>query len=142
VWDPIGTTLANRLQVRQNRAARIILGYRNEHGQSEATLSELQLKTLKERRLIFRGKFMYKIAHAQAPPVLTDIFEDSSAPQHNYNLRDHDFKFYLPKPKTEYLKNSIRYRGAKLWNSLTCELRSKNSLNLFNSLISDTSLQS
>jgi hypothetical protein len=52
VWDPIGTTLANRLQVRQNRAARIILGYRNEHGQSEATLSELQLKTLKERRLI------------------------------------------------------------------------------------------
>ena len=105
-------------------------------------LSELQLKTLKERRLIFRGKFVYKIANAQAPPVLTDIFEDSSAPQHNYNLRDHDFKFYLPKPKTEYLKNSIRYSGAKLWNSLPRGLRSANSLNLFNSLISDTSLQS
>jgi hypothetical protein len=118
VWDPIGTTLANRLQVLPNRAARVILGYRNEHGQSESALSELQLKTLKEHRLIFTGKFIYKIAHAQAPPILTDIFEDSSAPQHNYNLRDHDFKFYLPKPKTEYLTNSIRYSGAKLWNSL------------------------
>ena len=92
---------------------------------SEAALSELQLKTLKERRLIFRAKFMYKIAHAQAPPVLTDIFEDSSAPQHNYNLRDHDFKFYLPKPKTEYLKNSIRYSGAKLWNSLTLRVKKR-----------------
>jgi hypothetical protein len=97
------------------------------------------MKTLKERRLIFRAEFMYKIAHAQAPPV---FFEDSSAPRHNYNLRDHDFKFYLPKPKTEYLKNSIRYSRAKLWNSLPCELRSAESLNLFNSLISDTSLQS
>jgi hypothetical protein len=129
-------------EVLQNRAARVILGYRNEHGQSEAALSELQLKTSKERRLIFRAKFMYKIAHAPAPRVLTDIFEDSSAPQHNYNLRDHDFKFYLPKPKTEYLKNSIRYSRAKLWNSLACELRSADSLNLFNSLISDTNLRS
>ena len=129
-------------EVLQNRAARVILGYRNEHGQSEAALSELQLKTSKERRLILRAKFMYKIAHAQAPRVLTDIFEDSSAPQNNYNLRDHDFKFYLPKPKTEYLKNSIRYSGAKLWNSLACELRSIDSLNLFNSLISDTNLRS
>ena len=125
MWDPIGTTLTNRLQVLQNRAARVILGYRNEHGQYEAALSELQLKTLKERRLIFRAEFMYKIAHAQAPPVLTDIFEDSSAPQHNYNLRDHDFKFYLPKPKTEYLKNSIRYSGAKLWNSLTLRVKKR-----------------
>jgi hypothetical protein len=125
VWDPIGTTLTNRLQVLQNRAARVILGYRNEHGQSEAASSELQLKTLKERRLIFRAEFMYKIAHAQAPPVLTDIFEDSSAPQHNYNLRDHDFKFYLPKPKTEYLKNSIWYSGAKLWNSLTLRVKKR-----------------
>jgi hypothetical protein len=33
---------------------------------------------------------MYKIAHVQAPPVLINIFEDSSAPQHNYNLSDHD----------------------------------------------------
>jgi hypothetical protein len=113
VWDPIDTTLTNLLQVLQNRAARVILGYRNEYGQSEAALSELQLsKTLKDRRLIFRAKFLYKIAHAQEPPVLIDIFEDSSAPQHNYNLRDHNFKFYLPKPKTEYLKNSIRCSGA------------------------------
>ena len=32
VWEPIGAKLSNRLQSLQNRAARVILGYGNEHG--------------------------------------------------------------------------------------------------------------
>jgi hypothetical protein len=67
VWDPIGATLSNRIQTLQNRAARVILGYRNEQGQSEAALSELGWKTLKERRLIMKARLMYKITHSQAP---------------------------------------------------------------------------
>jgi hypothetical protein len=54
VWDPIGATLSTRIQTLQNRAARVILGYRIEYGQSEAALSELGWKTLKERRLIIK----------------------------------------------------------------------------------------
>jgi hypothetical protein len=75
VWDPIGATLSNRIQTLQNRAARVILGYRNEHGQSEAALTELGWKTLKERRLIMKARLMYKITHSQAPVALTEIFE-------------------------------------------------------------------
>ena len=41
----------NRLQSLQNGAARVILGYRNKHGQSEAALNKLQWKTLLQRRL-------------------------------------------------------------------------------------------
>jgi hypothetical protein len=44
-------------------------------------------------------------------------------------------KLFLPKPKTEYLKKSLSYRGAKLWNSLPDEARNKHSLASFNSYI-------
>jgi hypothetical protein len=137
VWDPIGATLSNRIQTLQNRAARVILGYRNEHGQSEAALSELGWKTLKERRLIMKARLMYKITHSQAPVALTEIFENS---QQIYNLRNNEFKLYLQKPNTEYLKKSIGFCGAKLWNELSGNLRIADCLNSFNTLIADTSL--
>ena len=50
VWDTINLTLCNRLQKIQNRAARMIVGRINEHGQSELALAELNWKTLSERR--------------------------------------------------------------------------------------------
>jgi hypothetical protein len=137
VWDPIGATLSNRIQTLQNRAARVILGYRNEHGQSEAALSELGWKTLKERRLIMKARLIYKITHSQAPVALTEIFENS---QQIYNLRNNEFKLYLQKPNTEYLKKSIGFCGAKLWNELSGNLRIADCLNSFNTLIADTSL--
>ena len=137
VWDPIGATLSNRIQTLQNRAARVILGFRNEHGQSEAALCELGWKTLKERRLIMKARLMYKITHSQAPVALTEIFENL---QQIYNLRNNEFKLYLQKPNTEYLKKSIGFCGAKLWNELSGNLRIADCLNSFNTLIADTSL--
>ena len=135
VWEPIGATLSNRLQSLQNRAARVILGYRNEHGQSEAALNELQWKTLMQD-----VRLMYRIIHGQAPAVLIESFQNPIAPQHDYNLRNSDFGFYLTKPKTEYMKKSISCSGAKLWNNLPSEFRNSVSTNTFNSLISDISL--
>ena len=140
VWEPIGATLSNRLQSLQNRAARVILGYRNEHGQSEAALNELQWKTLKQRRLVMKARLMFRIIHGQAPAVLIESFQNPNAPQHDYNLRNSDYGFYLTKPKTEYMRKTISYSGAKLWNNLPSEVRKSISINTFNSLISDISL--
>ena len=131
VWDTIGTTLSDRLQKLQNRAARAIVGRKNEHGQSELALNELNWKPLSERRTQFVASLMYKITHDLAPLRLTDIFQKTSSSQH-YNLRGSSTKLHLPKPKTEYLKKSLSYRGAKLWNSLPNELRQKESLAIFN----------
>jgi hypothetical protein len=50
-------------------------------------------------------------------------------------------KLYLQKPNTEYLKKSIGFCGAKLWNhELSGNLRIADCLNSFNTLIADTSL--
>ena len=134
VWDTIGVTLSDRLQKLQNRAARVITGRKNEHGQSELALNELNFKPLKERRTQFIANLMYKITHGLAPKKLIDIFQKTLSSQ-NYNLRGSATKLYLPKPKTEYLKKGFSYRGAKLWNGLSDEQRNIQSLSHFNSSV-------
>ena len=41
-----------------------------------------------------------------------------------HNLRNNQFKPNLPKPRTNYLKRSLSYDGALLWNCLPEEIRS------------------
>lgn len=51
-----------------------------------------------------------------SPNYLTDVFTLIRGVT-AYNLRNSDKNLVLQKPNTEYLKNSVCYRGAKIWNS-------------------------
>ena len=62
-----------------------------------------------------KAMLMYKIIHKTAPVYLQELFSGNKT---GYNLRDSCGKLFLPKPRTEYLKRSFTYSGAKLWNSL------------------------
>ena len=42
----------------------------------------------------------------------------------DYNLRNLEQKLSLPKPNTNYLKQSFSYSGACLWNNLPQDLKS------------------
>ena len=110
VWDTINFTLCNRLQKLQNRAARIIVGRINEHGQSELALAELNWKTLSERRAQFVASQIYKITHDLAPKRLSNIFHEMPSSRH-YNLRGSSTKLCLPQPKTDYPKKSFSIEG-------------------------------
>ena len=50
-----------------------------------------------------------------------------------YSLRNTENKLAVPKPRTNYLKNSFSYSGAVLWNSLPIGLRQANNLINFRS---------
>ena len=134
VWDTINLRFCNHLQKLQNRAATIIVGRNNEHGQSELALAELNWKTLSERRAQFVASQMYKITHDLVPKLLSNIFHVTPSSRH-YNLRGSSTKLCLPQLTTDYLKESISYRGAKLWNSLSDDIRSKESLVAFKTSI-------
>ena len=88
-------TLCNCLQKLRNRAARIIVGCKNEHGQSELALAELNWKTLSERRAQFVASQMYKITHDLAPKRLSNMFHVTPSSRY-YNLRGFSTKFCLP----------------------------------------------
>ena len=66
--------------------------------------------------------------HNLTPAYLRDLFTTRDI---NYDLRDSEDKLLLPKPRTDYLKRSLSYSGAFLWNNLPHDLRSSSSLNYF-----------
>jgi hypothetical protein len=75
-----------------------------------------------------------KITRDLAPKRETPFRETPSS--RHYNLRGSSTKLYLPQPKTDYLKKSLSYRGAKLWNSpVSDDLRNKESLAAFKTSI-------
>ena len=114
----------------------MIMGLKNEHAQSAIALKSLGWMTLEERRAQLKAKLMFKTG--LAPQRLCDKNVNEI---HNYNLRSSSTKLYIRKPKTEFLKNSFGYSGAKLWNQIPEEIRNSRSFKSFcNKLSSSTSI--
>ena len=107
VWDLLGSVLAERLQKLRSRCARVIMGYKNEAGQSDLTLCHhLGWSLPSERRLYIKARHMFKVLHDLAPVRLSNIFKNSCSAD-IYHLRNADNKLALPLPKTEFLKNGF-----------------------------------
>ena len=70
VWDELGKGLSERLQKLQNRAARLIMNFKNEHGQSILARTALGWTSLEERRSLMKAKLMYKTVNQLAPQRL------------------------------------------------------------------------
>ena len=97
VWDCFNKGLSDRLQILlQNfKKARMIMGLKNEHGQSAIALKSLGWMTLEERRAQLKAKLMFKTVNGLAPQRLCDIFKNVDE-IHNYNLRGSATKLYIP----------------------------------------------
>ena len=78
---------------------------------------------------------MYKILHDYSAPNLKQLFDKKNEVQTSYNLRNNCTDLTLPNPKTEYLKRSLGYNGAKLRNSLPRDLKVADSVSSFKKLV-------
>ena len=65
---------------------------------------------------------IYKTLNGLAPNFMHSMFTDRASVT-SYSLRDTKDKLAIPMPRTNYLKDSVGYSGAVLWNSLPVELR-------------------
>ncbi len=63
----------------------------------------------------WHAMFMYNLKNNNLNEPMTDMFEISNNEFHN--LRSNAVNFHIP-IKTNFLKKSISYSGALLWNSL------------------------
>ena len=120
--------ISNKLQKLQNRAVRVIT--RSPYDASASPhLDGLHLDNLiiSLRRKKIKAKTMFKTLKGDAPYYLQNLF---SARGTVYNLRNWEIKLNLPKPRTNYLKRSLSYSGALLWNSLPQYIRRLSSLTL------------
>jgi hypothetical protein len=78
---------------------------------------------------------MYRVLHKMGPKSLTNLFS-YKCEKTNYNLSTFQLVFiYIPKPRSNNMKNSFMYDGAKLWNSIPKEIRERKSLSSFRNII-------
>ena len=111
MWDTCGKVLKDKLQVLQNRAARVIAGARFDT-LSVNVLESLQWTTLDIRRDGLKSVLLYKILNEQSGPSLGQAFVKNKDLNRDHNLRSNDNDLVLPKPKTNFLKRSFRYSRA------------------------------
>jgi hypothetical protein len=97
-------------------------------------LSILKLPSLECRRAYADMIFLYKIIHGMSDPSLQHLFPPTDL-NSNIFLRRHPFQLFLPKPRSDLLKFSFRYRAAKLWNTLPEHICKSTSIAQFKKLV-------
>ena len=132
LWDTCDKTLRNKLQILQNRAARVIMGTRyDDRIRSSDLLQSLGWDTLHVRWAKLKSVLLYKILNENYSPCLRDMFVRLRDLNRQYNLRNYDMDLALPKPKTNFLKRSFKYNASLLWNNLPLEAKTATSLHQF-----------
>ena len=126
--------LKSKLQTLQNRAVRITTRSGFEVRSSEI-LANIGWSELETRRSRQKSTLMYKIMNDLAPGYLRELFIPLNEEVY-YNLRQSDINVKIPQPvHSEYLKRSLSYKGAPLWNNLPVAIRYATHVKYFNSLI-------
>ncbi|XP_068743078.1 uncharacterized protein [Montipora capricornis] len=99
-----GATWANKLQILQNRAARILTF--SSYDSSSGPLFEQQDRKagLDTQRQIQVAAMVYKSLHGLAPNYLSSLFTQRNI---SYNLRDNENKLVIPLPRTNVLKKQF-----------------------------------
>ena len=93
----------------------------------EVTISQ----TIEQRRDYFVATLIYKCINGKAPSrlvnelvMVSDTHDRSTRLAHSNNL-------YVPKPNCELFRNSFRYQGPVLWNSLPSEIKEASNIDCF-----------
>ena len=76
-----------------------------------------------------KAKTMYKVLNKSAPSSLEKLFQYKKEFK-QYDLRGSSASLQLPQQKTETLKKSFSYDGAKIWNSLPANVRNSDTLTI------------
>ena len=128
VWGSRYDVHANRLEILQKRAARMIL-----NANFYTLLSVLIYYRFKKRVMYFRCIFIFKCINDLSSDLFKDTFLDVSL-SHYFNTRySTRGNLILPKCNTEYLKKSFIYSAINQWNLLPNHLKVMESIFSFKS---------
>ena len=120
------------IQALQNRAERAVTGNFDFESSVSSIISNLEWMNIKQRLTYFQGLLMFKCLNNMAPSYLSDSLTYLSHHQ-SYTTRN-VIKNHLtiPRPHLSIFKQSFKYSGPTLWNSLPLNITEVNSLTLLN----------
>ena len=124
----VGDTL--KLEKIQKRALRII--FNDFESNYDALLKRADRPLLYVSRLRAVALETYKSLKKLNPPFLHELFIPK---QNQYELRNGG-QMIQPKVRTEkYGRNSFRYQGSKIWNSLPPDMKTASCINQFKNML-------
>ena len=132
VWSSAASGDLRKLQVVQNRAARLVLGcpLRSNVSRMHACLSWLTV----ENRLSLNTLVLFKTVMSSKTPAFINSQIVFSNTVHGHNTRgSSNGQLVLPHPRNNFLKRSFIYRSLSLWNNLPlclCCIYSKSAFKL------------
>ena len=135
VWGYTSSLNRDMITRLQHRAARIICGnhdYINVRGADLA--SQLGMQSIESRRNYFTAMLMYKINNETAPKRLIDLFVYAKDTHEIPTRSSANSTFQVPEPNYEFYRNSFKYQGSILWNSLHPQVKSAQDINQFKRL--------
>ena len=112
----------NNCKKMQNRAAKVITG-RSYEVPSADVLKEIGWQSLEDRRKFTKLIFMHKVKCKALPDTMTSMFNVNN--NSIYNRRSNNTDYALQKPNTNFIKKSIAYSGASVWNNLHRNIKRK-----------------
>ena len=106
----------------QKRAVRVILDYNVEN--SHEAMKSLNIQSIYDCLFLRKAKFMFKVYHNLTPTYISENYNLACNFNISVNLRSASTRCFVPpKPRTECFKQSIRYSGCLIWNSLPEEVK-------------------
>ena len=129
VWGCCGKTQIDALQRLQNRAARIVTNS-SYHVSATGLIKKLGWPTISDIILSETATIMFKSTNSLAPEYLSELFVKNSA-LNTMRLRNTEADLRVPLFKTANGQKSISFRGPKLWNQLSSDVRLAPSLSTF-----------
>ena len=96
-------------------------------------IKQLGWRTIEEMIQYESRVMVYKSENGLAPQYLQDIFTRNSE-NPSYELRSTATDLHIPKQNTASGQKGFSFRGSKLWNSLSAEIKSAPTLISFKNL--------
>ena len=123
VWGNASETNKLKIFRMQKRAVRVILDYDVEN--TTEAMKSLNIQSFYDRLFLRKAKFMFKVYHNITPTYINEGFNLRTNLNTSVNLRSMNVGCFVPpKPRTECFKQSLRYSGCLIENSLPENVKS------------------
>ena len=123
VWSNTSLKYLNKIQILQNRAARMVLGCQTRDMHVGDLYEKLGWMTVRQRSLYFNANLMYNCVNGLAPVYLSTTVQ-SNIGVHTHNTRQNsknNIAFNMV--NSDSGKRMFQYSGGQIWNNLPFTLR-------------------
>ena len=131
MWVKTDQKLINKIQILQNRIARIILGKGTRDAYVIDLFKELKWHNVEQRSQYFKATLVFKCIHGLVPGYLEGTFRANANLHHHNTRRAAEGDLYVVPTGSQAGTRSFECSGARLWNSLPQEVKQSNNLNTF-----------